>query len=48
MTPASATAADSWIDAITPRWLTTVLRAAAVAEAAVLDQQPAAGSGPAG
>ena len=37
MTPASATAADSWIDAITPRWLTTVLRAAAVAEAAVLD-----------
>ena len=37
MTPASPTAAGSWIDAITPRWLTTVLRGADVAEAAVLD-----------
>ena len=37
MTPASTTPADSWINAITPHWLTTVLRAAAVAEAAVLD-----------
>ena len=37
MTPASTSAAGSWVDAITPRWLTTVLRAAAVAEAAVLD-----------
>jgi hypothetical protein len=37
MTPASTTPADSWINAITPQWLTTVLRAAAVAEAAVLD-----------
>src|SRR5215510_9817367 len=37
MTPASTAPAGSWIDAITPRWLTTVLRAAAVAEAAVLE-----------
>src|SRR5215468_5351032 len=37
MTPASTTAGGSWIDAITPRWLTTVLRAAAVAEAAVVE-----------
>src|SRR5215472_12402016 len=39
MTPASPTAAGSWIDAITPRWLTTVLRAAAVTEAAVLETE---------
>ena len=26
MTPASTAPAGSWIDAITPRWLTTVLR----------------------
>ena len=36
MTPAATPPAGSWIDAITPRWLTTVLRAAAAAEAAVL------------
>jgi len=39
MTPASAAPAGSWIDAITPRWLTAVLRAAEVAEAAVLEFQ---------
>src|SRR5215470_6851962 len=39
MTPASTAPAGSWIDAITSRWLTTVLRAAAVAEAAVLEIQ---------
>jgi len=39
MTPASTAPAGSWIDAITPRWLTMVLRAAAVAEAAVLEIQ---------
>jgi hypothetical protein len=37
MTPAFAAPASSWIDAITPRWLTGVLRAATVAEAAVLE-----------
>ena len=37
MTPASTGADGSWIDAITPRWLSTVLRAAAVTQAAVLD-----------
>jgi len=35
MTPASTTPTGSWIDAITPRWLTTVLRAAGVAQATV-------------
>ena len=37
MTPASTAPAGSWIDAITPGWLTTVLRAAAVTQAAVRD-----------
>jgi len=37
MTPASTGADGSWIDAITPGWLSTVLRAAAVTQAAVRD-----------
>jgi hypothetical protein len=35
MTPASTSAAGSWVDAITPRWLTTVLRAAGLTLATV-------------